>query len=119
MELRLEPVEREREQHPQTAEFARAFGTKDGFAMTQVLSSMEKLPRAKLQEILEQWRELLAHALLSRSGMTVSPEAAAMGRSRTGVELNTVIGVLQEALEACTANLGTGHICGWLLVRLR
>lgn len=119
VELRLEPVGQEREQSPQTEEFARAFGAKDAFALTQLLSSMEKLPRNKLQEILEQWRELLADALFARAGKPASAEAAAIGRSRTGVELNTAIAVLQEAVNVCTANLGTGHICGWLLVRLR
>lgn len=119
VELRLEPVEREQEQSPQTAEFARAFGEKDAMALAQLLSSMEKLPRAKLQELLEQWRELLAEALLARTGLTASRSAAAIGRSRTGAELNTAVAVLQKASEACTANLGTGHICGWLLVRLR
>ena len=42
-----------------------------------------------------------------------------MGRSRTGVDLTAAAGTLQRAMDACDANIGTGHICGWLAAVLR
>lgn len=104
---------------PQTLAFATAFEKKDSLALTQLLSSMEKLPRAKLQEVLGEWRQLLTDALLARTGLSAPPEAAAMGRSRTGADLSAALSALQKALEDSGANIGTGHICGWLLVQLR
>ena len=104
---------------PQTLEFAAAFAKKDAMALLKVLCAMEKQPRAKLQELLEQWRQLLTDALLVRAGVAASSEAASMGRSRTGADLSAALRSLQRALDNCAANVGTGHICGWLLVQLR
>lgn len=103
---------------PQTLEFARAFETKDTLALTMTLCAMEKQPRNKLQEILAQWRQLLADALLVRAGLPASPEATAIGRSRTGSDLAQAVQILQKALDACAANIGAGHICGWLVTAL-
>ncbi len=104
---------------PQTAEFAVAFAKKDAMALTLVISSMEKQPRAKVQELLEQWRQLLTDALLVRAGVAATSEAAAIGRSRTGTDISDALRSLQRALDLSAANVGTGHICGWLLVQLR
>ena len=104
---------------PQTAEFAAAFAKKDAMALTLVISAMEKQPRAKVQELLEQWRQLLTDALLVRAGVAASSEAAAIGRSRTGGDISEALRNLQRALDLTAANVGTGHICGWLLVQLR
>lgn len=103
---------------PQTTEFAGAFAKKDTLELTKLLCGMEKLPRNKLSEILIQWRQLLADAMLVRSGLPGSPEAAAISRTRTGAELAAATQALQKAQEACTANIGTGHICGWLVTVL-
>ncbi len=103
---------------PQTLEFAKAFGEKDLFALTMVLSAMEKQPRPKLQEILTQWRQLLTDAMVTRAGLPGSREAAAIGRSRTGADLAAAAALLQRAQDACAANIGGGHICGWLAAEL-
>jgi len=103
---------------PQTLEFAGAFAKKDTLALTQTLCGMEKQPRNKVQEILAQWRQLVADAMLVRAGLPGSPEAAAIGSSRTGTDLAQAAQVLQKALDACAANVGTGHICGWLVTVL-
>ncbi len=103
---------------PQTAEFAEAFAKKDTLALTRILCGMEKQPRSKLAEILIQWRQLLTDAMLVRSGLPGAPEAAAIGRSRTGAELAAAAQALQKAQDACAANIGTGHICGWLVTVL-
>ena len=103
---------------PQTLEFAGAFEKKDTLALTRTLCSLEKQPRTKLQEILIQWRQLIADAMLVRTGLPGSPEASAIGRSRTGADLANAAQVLQKAQDACAANIGTGHICGWLITVL-
>ena len=103
---------------PQTLEFADAFARKDVFALTMTLCAMEKQPRNKLQELLAQWRHLLADAMLVRAGLPGSPEATSIGRSRTGIDLAAAVQVLQQAQDACAANIGTGHICGWLITAL-
>lgn len=103
---------------PQTLEFADAFARKDVFALTMTLCAMEKQPRNKLQELLAQWRHLLADAMLVRAGLPGSPEATSIGRSRTGIDLAAAVQILQKAQDACAANIGTGHICGWLITAL-
>ena len=104
---------------PQTLEFAAAFAKKDAMALTKVLSAMEKQPRSKMQELLEQWRQLLTDALLVRAGAAASAEAVSIGRNRTGADLSDALRSIRKALENCAANVGTGHICGWLLVQLK
>ena len=103
---------------PQTLEFAEAFARKDTLALAMTLCAMEKQPRNKLQELLAQWRQMLTDAMLVRAGLPGSPEASAIGRSRTGADLAATVQVLQKAQDACAANIGTGHICGWLITAL-
>ena len=71
-----------------------------------------------MQEVLEA-EELLTDAMLVRSGLPGSPEAADIGHSRTGSDLAMAVQHLQKAMDACAANIGTGHICGWLAAALR
>lgn len=104
---------------PQTAQFAEAFAARNGFAMTQLLCGMEKLPRDKLLEVFLQWKQLLAGALTVRAGLPGGELAAAMGRGRTAQDLAAAAGVVQKAMDACGANIGAGHICGWLAAALR
>ena len=104
---------------PQTTAFAQAYAARDTLALTDVLCAMEKLPRNKLQELLSQWRQLIADAMVVRTGLPGGSEALAIGQSRTGAELSRTMQVLQQAQEACAANIGGGHICGWLCVALR
>lgn len=103
---------------PQTTEFAQAFAAADRYALTLLLCSMEKLPRDKLLEIFQQWKALLADALLVRAGILGSAEATALGQRRTAASLANAAGLVQTAMEHCTANIGTGHVCGWLAATL-
>ena len=106
-------------QLPQTAQFARCFTERDRYGLTLLLCSMEKLPREKLQEIFLQWRQLLTDAMLVRSGLPGSPDAARLGSTRTAVDLSAAANAVGAAMEYCAANVGAGHICGWLAVTLR
>jgi len=105
-------------QLPQTIQFAQAFAAGDRYAMTQLLCSMEKLPRDKLLDVLAQWKQLLTDALLVRAGIPGSPEASNLGNRRTAAVLAEAATAVQHAMEHCSANIGTGHICGWLAVTL-
>ena len=104
---------------PQTVEFAAAFSRSDVYRLTCLLCSMEKQPRDKLSEILAQWHDLLADALLARSGVAVGRQAAELGSLRTARALMEAASVVRKAMEYCGANVGAGHICGWLAVALR
>ena len=103
---------------PQTQEFVRAFSENDRFALTKLLSSMEKLPRDQLFDCLSQWKALLTAALGVRAGVSDTPEAEQLGRSRTARELAAAAELVQKAMEHSAANIGAGHICGYLAVSL-
>lgn len=106
-------------QLPQTAAFAAAYESRDPLALVQLLAAMERKSRAELREILQQWYRLLYDAMMTRAGIPCSAEAAAISRSRTGTELNASLQILRQAIADCDANLGTGHLCGWLSIALR
>lgn len=103
---------------PKTEEFVRAFGEKDRFAMRRLLCSMEKTSRDKLTVLLRQWLDLTAEAMTVRSGLPGTAQAVTIGRKRTMLELKETADHLKKALQLCEANVGTGHLCGWLAVRL-
>ena len=109
---------REEAELPQTAEFARAFGENDRFAMTALLCSMEKLPRDRLIACFAQWKMLLTAALGVRAGISDTPEAEFLGCRRTARELAAAAELIQTAMEYCSANIGAGHICGYLAASL-
>lgn len=109
---------RGQEQLPQTREFAQVFAQQDRCGLIMLLCGMERLPREKLLAILRQWQQLLTDALMTRAGIPGTPEAEALARSRTAAALSQAARNVQNAMEYCTANIGTGHICGWLAVSL-
>ena len=105
-------------QLPQTVQFSQVYAAGDAYGLTLLLCSMEKLPRDKLLAVLTQWKQLLADALQVRAGLPGSPEAANLGRRRTAAALAAAANTLQTAMDDCNANIGAGHICGWLAVTL-
>lgn len=104
---------------PQTLQFAQCYAAADTYGLIQLLCSMEKLPRDKILEVLTQWKQLLADALLVRAGLPGGPEAARLAHSRTAPDLAAAADTVQRAMDHCAANVGAGHICGWLAVSLR
>lgn len=103
---------------PITEEFVRAYAENDRYGLTAVFCSMEKMPRDQVQKGLAQWKQLLTDALMVRSGLPGMPDAVRIGQRKTAAELAAAAAVLQTAMEYCAANIGTGHICGWLAARL-
>lgn len=120
VELQLAPPSQQDELLPQTRAFAAAYGARDDLAMLELLVPLERAKRDKLQPILRQWLSLLTEALAARSGAgSPSQEAAAICRSRSGAELFSAVGHLQDALNQLQANVAPGAICGALQVYLK
>lgn len=103
---------------PQTEQFAKAFPSGNKVELVRLLCSMERLSRDALSAILRQWLELLADALLCRSGIAVSRQAAQLANACTAKNLMSASNLLQKAIACCDANVGSGHICGWLAANL-
>lgn len=103
---------------PRTGAFVRAFAENDRYGLTALLCGMEKLPREQLTACFSQWKMLLTAALSVRAGIPDTPEAELLGRQRTARELAAAAELMQQALEYCSANIGAGHICGYLAASL-
>ncbi len=104
---------------PQTVAFASAYAAADPAAMLAVLVPMEKLDRASLEQLLQQWLELLTAALRVREGGSAyEQEARDIGSRRTGADLAAAIRHLRQALVWSGSNVGTAHICGALAALL-
>ena len=99
---------------PQTEEFAAVFAAGDRLGLAKLLCSMEKLSRDKLSQILRQWLQLITEALLSRNGVPGSRQAGQVGAALTAQTLMDAANAVKKALACCDANVGSGHICGWL-----
>lgn len=100
--------------------FAAAFAARDVFALQTVLTPMEKWKRDALIPALQQWLELLEQALLVRSGLpAVTPEAAAIGASRSPWDLMVCCQALKKAMEYAQGNVSCAAVCGWLSWELR
>lgn len=99
---------------PQATEFSRCFSAADRSGLVRLLYQMEKLPRDKLAQVLLQWKQLLTDGLQVRNGLPGMPEAAALGQKRTAADLAAAAATIQQAMDHCAANIGVGHICGWL-----
>ena len=100
--------------------FAAAYAARDVFALQKILTPMEKWKRDALIPALGQWLELLEQALLVRSGLAaVTPEAAAIGASRSPADLMRCCFSLKKAMEYAQGNVSCAAVCGWLSWELR
>ena len=100
--------------------FAAAYARRDRLALTELLVPMEKLGRDALCEELTQWIALLHGALRARAHLAAaSPLCRQISAGRTGEEILRAVDALQQALRYAQSNVGPGHICGALQVRLR
>lgn len=105
---------------PQTERFAAVYGAKDTLGLLELLISMEKCKRDKLVEILAQWRQLLAGALLARAGQPGGDDAcAAISAVRTSRELRAGTESLAKAIAYAQGNVSPAAICGALVWKLR
>ena len=105
---------------PQTADFARAIGSRDPLRLAQPLIPKEKWKRDAFSDNLQSWLELTEEALAERSGRpALSPQARILGGSRTPAELYQISQCLKQALDYTGANVSPAAICGWLIWQLR
>ena len=103
---------------PAVSAILTAYGEADRFALAQALISMDKLPRDRFLAALTQLRLGFADALFSRSGMPCAEDSRILSRRRTAQDLANAVKLTETAINDCNANIGAGHICGWLAVRL-
>ena len=100
--------------------FAAAYAARDVFGLQKLLTPMEKWKRDALIPALGEWLELLEQALLVRSGLAaVTPEAAAIGQSRSPRDLMRCCQSLKKAMEYAQGNVSCAAVCGWLTWELR
>ena len=100
--------------------FAAAYAARDVFGLQKLLTPMEKWKRDALIPTLGDWLELLEQALLVRSGLAaVTPEAAAIGQSRSPRDLMRCCQSLKKAMEYAQGNVSCAAVCGWLTWELR
>ena len=102
----------------QASQFAKAFAENDRFMLTQLLCSMEKMPRDQVLTCLAAWKMNLTEAIAYRSGIPGTQEAQLLGQRRTAPDLAAAAETIQKAMEYCSANVGVGHICGALAASL-
>lgn len=101
------------------APFAAAFAAGDALALLELTVRLEKAGREQFSATLQSWQTLLYQALQLRAGLpAASQDAQLLGEARTTRELLTAYRYLQTALEACSGNVGIGHLCGALAVQL-
>ena len=101
-------------------QFAAACAARDVFGLQKLLTPMEKWKRDALIPALGEWLELLEQALLVRSGLAaVTPEAAAIGQSRSPRDLMRCCQSLKKAMEYAQGNVSCAAVCGWLSWELR
>ncbi len=103
----------------QTESFALGFSRRDALTLTKTLVSMEKWKREQLLQELDQWKNLLHSALLSRSGIQALSPLAQSLTGRSAQELLQAISHLQKAMEYARSNVSVAAICGYLVWALR
>lgn len=104
----------------QHGEFVRAFGSRDGLLLAQVLLPMEKYKRDALIDTLQQWLQLLEGAMACRGGLEAPSQLSAqLAESCNAARLNAAVQELKNGMEYARGNVSVAAICGHLLWALR
>lgn len=114
VELRMQAPQTQAAELPQTQQFVQAFSRRDRYELTKLLCTMEKMPREQLMQCFGSWKQLLTEAICARWGRPGAQNVQTLGQCRTAQELAAAAAKLQKAMELTAANIGVGHICGWL-----
>lgn len=105
---------------PQTVAFCEAFIKRDGLALLETLSSMEKLKRDQLIPLLQQWVSVLEEGLACRvTGRAITLQGRQLSAGRSSADLLSAISQLQKCIEYARDNVSCAAICGWLQWALR
>lgn len=104
----------------QTEGLLRYFESGDPLELVGVLAPMEKWKREALIPLLGEWEDLLAQALICRSGgQAVSPHARALAGGKTAPEIFRLLEAVKKASLYAQANVSPGAVCGYLSWELR
>lgn len=98
---------------------AAAYADRDRYALTERLFRMEKLKREQLIATLDALRKMLADGLAAKYGRRAVASGEKLSETRTAAELLSACRIVEQALAAADANVGVGHICGWLATQMR
>lgn len=99
---------------PETKTLLDCLTHRDSMALMTLTASLERASRDAVLDLLLAWKELLARALMARAGVPELGEAAALGRVLAGPALMRCLRAVDTCLEAADANVGLGHLCGYL-----
>ncbi|MBP3313051.1 MAG: DNA polymerase III subunit [Oscillospiraceae bacterium] len=104
----------------ETIALATALGKGDGLSCTLTLNKMEKLKREQLLPILQQMQTVIAEAMTIKAGISATGELSQhLATQLTASRLRELYDLFGKMAVASNANVGTGHICGYLAVGLR
>ena len=105
---------------PETLAFYEAFIRRSDMALTELLVPMERYKRDKLIPVLEQWKDLLQQALVSRcGGKALFPQAQELGRIREPKDVMKALEDVQKTIDYAKGNVSPAAICSWLCWTLR
>ena len=97
-----------------------ALAARDGLALTQVLTPMEKWKRDPVITTLCALLELLESALALRmGGMAATASARMLASRRSSQDIYNAITALQKSLVYLQGNISPAAVCGWLTWQLR
>lgn len=99
---------------PETSILLDSLTRRDTLALLTLTASLERNGRDEVLDLLLAWKELLARALMARSGVPELGEAASLGRALAGPSLMRCLQAVDTCLDAANANVGLGHLCGYL-----
>ena len=105
---------------PQTQTFIDAYCRRNKGDLLRLLAPMEEFKRDRLLKVLEQWQEVLTSALICCRGVRpMYEEAEQIAGARAAGDIMQAINGIRESIELLEANVGTGHVCGALLILLQ
>lgn len=104
---------------PETETLLQCLTRRDMLGLTALGASLERKTREELLALLQAWKALLARALMARSGLPESREAAGLGRALAAPALMRCLQGIDTCLEAADSNVGLGHLCGYLTAEMQ
>ena len=97
---------------------AAAYAAHDRYAWTEQLFRLEKVKREQLSATLDALRKMLADGLAAKYGRRAVASGEKLSEKRTAAELLNACRIVEQAMNAADANVGVGHICGWLATQM-
>lgn len=99
---------------PETAQLLELLVRRDSLALVSLAASLERKSRDEFLSLLTAWKELFALALMARAGAAAPEDAVRMAGALAGTALMQCVRAMNTCLDAANANVGQGHLCGFL-----